>query len=153
MEAVAQTPGELAGSVLRPGSENGQVCPHARPAALDAAPPSRSGTHFRERAAPFPRRLCATASRESAARSGLASQGAGGFCGTASVCRGHPWDAGGLPDEAPRKGAEVEQVLIFGPHVLTLPERPRPDPPRTAAASSPPGASARHAPLQLSRLA
>ena len=62
MEAVAQTPSELAGSVLRPGSENGQVVRHAPPAARDDARLSRSGPHFCERAAPFPRRLYATAS-------------------------------------------------------------------------------------------
>jgi hypothetical protein len=62
-EAVAQTPGELAGSVLTPGSENGQLVRQAPPAAGNAARLSRSGPQFCERAAPFPRRLCATASR------------------------------------------------------------------------------------------
>ena len=59
--AVAQSPGEPAGSVLRPGSENGQVVRHAPPAARHAGELGISGTHFRERAAPFPRRLYATA--------------------------------------------------------------------------------------------
>jgi hypothetical protein len=63
--AVAQTRAEAAGSVLRPGSENGQVFPHARPAARDAGRLSLSGTHFRERGAPLPRRLYATATMES----------------------------------------------------------------------------------------
>jgi hypothetical protein len=64
-EAVAQTPGELAGSVLRVGSETRQVVRHAPPASHDVAPLNRSGTDFREHAAPFPKRLYATASRES----------------------------------------------------------------------------------------
>jgi hypothetical protein len=62
VEAVAQTPGELAGSVLRVGSETRQVVRHAPPAGHDVAPLNRSGTDFREHAAPFPKRLYATAS-------------------------------------------------------------------------------------------
>jgi hypothetical protein len=51
--AVAQSPGSPAGSVLRPGSENGQAVRHAPTAARHAGRLSVSGTHFRERAAPF----------------------------------------------------------------------------------------------------
>ncbi len=58
------TLGELSGSVLRVSSENLQVVCRAPPAACDVAPLSRSGTHLRDRAAPFPRRLCATASAQ-----------------------------------------------------------------------------------------
>jgi hypothetical protein len=63
--AVAQSPGELAGFVLRPGSENGQVVRHAPTAARHAGQLSISSTHFRERAAPFRRRLYATATAQS----------------------------------------------------------------------------------------
>ena len=55
--------GELAGSVLRLGSKNGQVVRHAPRAPRGPARLNRSGPHFRERAAPFRRRLYATASR------------------------------------------------------------------------------------------
>jgi hypothetical protein len=63
-----KSPGEPAGSVLRPGSENGQVVRRARAAARHAGALDISGTHFREGAAPFPRRLCATASAKSGRR-------------------------------------------------------------------------------------
>jgi len=49
-------------------SENLQVVCRAPPAACDVAPLSRSGTHLRDRAAPFPRRLCATATVQSGIR-------------------------------------------------------------------------------------
>jgi hypothetical protein len=65
--AVAQSPGEPAGSVLRPGSENGQVVRHTPAAARHGGRLSISGTHFRERAAPLPRRLYATATSKSSA--------------------------------------------------------------------------------------
>src|SRR5680860_1175651 len=44
------------------GSEKRQVLGHARPASRDVALLSRSGTQLRQRAVPFPNRLCATAS-------------------------------------------------------------------------------------------
>ena len=62
-EAVAQTPGELPGSVLRVGSKKLRSIDRTPPAARDVALRGRSGTHFRELAALFLRRLCATASR------------------------------------------------------------------------------------------
>ena len=64
-EAVAQTPGELAGSLLRVGSENGHlIIRRAQGLRGDVAAYGSSGRHFLERAAPFQRRLCATASAE-----------------------------------------------------------------------------------------
>jgi hypothetical protein len=67
-----------AGSVLRPGSENGQVGRHAPTAARHAGQLSISSTHFRERAAPFPKRLYATATMESrSVRARLLGLGAG----------------------------------------------------------------------------
>ena len=64
-EAVAQTSDELAGSVLRVGTENGHLLRHARAGRRDVVALNRAGAHFRERAAAFPKRLCATASTRS----------------------------------------------------------------------------------------
>ncbi|MGH2740969.1 MAG: DUF2938 family protein [Thermoleophilaceae bacterium] len=61
-EAVAQSPAELAGSVLSVGCENGHRRRHARAGRRDVGALNRAGAHFRERAAAFPKRLCATAS-------------------------------------------------------------------------------------------
>ena len=61
MVAVAQTPGEAAGSFLRVGSEIGHRMRHARCIRPEVVTPSCSGGHFSDRAAACPRRLCATA--------------------------------------------------------------------------------------------
>jgi hypothetical protein len=60
--AVAQTPGEATGSLLRVGSEIAHRIRQATPVRLDAVAPSRCGAHISERAAAFPKRLYATAS-------------------------------------------------------------------------------------------
>ena len=57
-------PGETAGSFLRVGSEIGHRIRHARCVRPEVVTPSRPGGHLRDRAAAFPRRLYATASRE-----------------------------------------------------------------------------------------
>ena len=62
VEAVAQTPGKAAGPLLRVGSEIGQLVRRKRVVCRNVVPHSCSGVHFRERAARFLRRLCATAS-------------------------------------------------------------------------------------------
>src|SRR5918996_1349153 len=62
-EAVAQTPGEAAGSLLRVGSENGHLVRRTRAARREVVAHGRADVHFLERAAASPRRLCATASR------------------------------------------------------------------------------------------
>jgi hypothetical protein len=54
-------PGEATGSLLRVGSENGHRIPREGPIRRDVVGDSCSGTRFRERAAAFLRRLCATA--------------------------------------------------------------------------------------------
>jgi hypothetical protein len=59
--AVAQTRDEPAGSVLRLASANGRVVRHAPAAARQTGRLSTCGTHFRERAAPVPSSLYATA--------------------------------------------------------------------------------------------
>jgi hypothetical protein len=61
-EAVAQTPGEAAGSLLRVGSEIGHLVRRERVVRRKVVPHGGSVVHFRERAARFLRRLCATAS-------------------------------------------------------------------------------------------
>jgi hypothetical protein len=63
-EAVAQTPGEAAGSLLRVGSEIGHLVRRERVVRRKVVPHGGSVLHFRERAARFLRRLCATASRD-----------------------------------------------------------------------------------------
>jgi hypothetical protein len=68
--AVAQTPGEATGSLLRVGSGIGHRIRQATPVRLDAVAPSPSDAHLTERAAAFPRRLYATASRESSTKPG-----------------------------------------------------------------------------------
>ena len=65
MVAVAQTPGEPAGSFLRAVSEIGHRIRHARRVRPEIVTPNRSGGHLRNRAAAFPRRLYATATMES----------------------------------------------------------------------------------------
>src|SRR3954466_5286781 len=67
-EAVAQTPGELAGSPLRPGSENGHLIRHARVASGYVVGYGSSGTYFVELTAGFRRHLYATASAQSGSR-------------------------------------------------------------------------------------
>src|SRR5687768_18425897 len=62
-EGVAQTLGEAVRSVLRVGSEIGHRIRHARCVRPDVVTPTRSGGRLRDRAAAFPRRLYATASR------------------------------------------------------------------------------------------
>jgi hypothetical protein len=62
VEAVAQTPGEAAGSLLRVGSEIGHLVRRERVVRRKVVPHGGSVLHFRERAARFLRRLCATAS-------------------------------------------------------------------------------------------
>jgi len=62
-EAVAQTPGEAAGSLLRVGSEIGHLVRRERVVRRKVVPHGGSVLHFRERAARFLGRLCATASR------------------------------------------------------------------------------------------
>ena len=64
-EAVAQTPGEDAGSFLSVGSEFAHLVRRERPVHREIVPHRSSGVHFRERAARFLRRLYATASRGS----------------------------------------------------------------------------------------
>jgi hypothetical protein len=63
-EAVAQTLGEAVRSFLRLGSEIGHPIRHARFVRPDVVTPTRSGGRLSDRAAAFPRRLYATASRE-----------------------------------------------------------------------------------------
>ena len=65
MVAVAQTPGEPAGSFLRAVSEIGHRIRHARRVRPEIVTPNRSGGHLRNRAAAFPRRLYATATHGS----------------------------------------------------------------------------------------
>ena len=80
MVAVAQTPGEAAGSFLRVGSEIGHRIRHARCTRPDLVTPSRSDGHLRDRAAAFPRQLYATAAMRSdhaRPRPGLLSRSAG----------------------------------------------------------------------------
>ena len=60
-EAVAQTPGEAAGSFLRVGCEIGHRIPYARSIRPEVVTPSRSGGHLHDRAAALPKRLYATA--------------------------------------------------------------------------------------------
>jgi hypothetical protein len=62
-EAVAQTPGHAAGSLLRVSSEIGHLVRPERAGGRQVVPDGGSGVHFRERAAGWRRRLCATASR------------------------------------------------------------------------------------------
>src|SRR5688572_20551350 len=64
VEAVAQTPGEATGSLLRVRSEIGHLVRRELPARRKVVPHGGSGMHLRERAAHFLRRLYATASRE-----------------------------------------------------------------------------------------
>jgi hypothetical protein len=64
-EAVAQTPGEAAGSFLRVGFEIGHRIRHESRVRPEVVRPSRSGGHLRDRAAAFPRWLYATASTTS----------------------------------------------------------------------------------------
>src|SRR5918992_4199901 len=71
-EAVAQTPGEAAGSLLRAGYEIGHLVRREGPVRRNVVPHGGSGMQLRERAARFLRQLCATASRESANRRGPA---------------------------------------------------------------------------------
>src|SRR3954453_24046956 len=61
IEAVAQTPGELAGSLLTVGSENGHLGRRALAIHRTVVAPSRSSAWFRKGRAAFPRRLYATA--------------------------------------------------------------------------------------------
>jgi hypothetical protein len=56
--------GESATDIAIRYSENGQVVRHASTAARDDARLRRPGPYFCDRAAPFPRRLYATPSRE-----------------------------------------------------------------------------------------
>jgi Multicopper oxidase len=62
VEAVAQTPSEAAGSLLRVGSEIGHLVGRERPVGRKVVPHGGSGMHLRERAPRFLRRLYATAS-------------------------------------------------------------------------------------------
>src|SRR3954462_13312124 len=61
-EAVAQTPGELAGSFLRVGSERGHLLRRTQRVSRSVVPHDSPGVYVREREAAFPRWLCATAS-------------------------------------------------------------------------------------------
>jgi hypothetical protein len=61
-EAVAQTPGEATGSLLRVGSEIGHLVRRELPARRKVVPHGGAGMHLRERAARFLERLYATAS-------------------------------------------------------------------------------------------
>ncbi len=61
VEAVAQTPGEAAGSFLSVGSKIAHLVRRERPVHREVIPHVGSGVHFRERAAHFLRRLYATA--------------------------------------------------------------------------------------------
>jgi transposase len=56
------TPGELPGSVLRVGSENDHLVRRERAVRRELVALGCAGVHFRERAAAFPKRRCATAS-------------------------------------------------------------------------------------------
>jgi hypothetical protein len=62
VEAVAQTPGELPGSVVRVGSGNGHLVRRGRAVRREVVAHACSAMHFCERAASFPQRLYATAS-------------------------------------------------------------------------------------------
>src|SRR4051794_37580032 len=65
-EAVAQTPGELAGSFLRVGSERGHLLRRTQRVSRPVVPHDSPGVYFRERGAAFPKWLCATASPRAA---------------------------------------------------------------------------------------
>jgi hypothetical protein len=67
-EAVAQTPGEPARPFLRLASENGHLVRRACVVRREVVPHVCSSVSFRKRAAAFPRRLYATASRGSGSR-------------------------------------------------------------------------------------
>src|SRR3954447_20298573 len=56
-EAVAQTPGELAGSFLRVGSERGHLLRRTQRVSRPVVPHDSPGVYFRERGAAFPRWL------------------------------------------------------------------------------------------------
>ena len=66
-EAVAQTPGELAGSLLSRGAENGYLIRRAQAARVEVIAYGSSDVHFRDRGAAFSRRLYATASPQAVA--------------------------------------------------------------------------------------
>src|SRR3954453_15621894 len=70
-EAVAQTPGELAGSFLRVGSQRGHLLRRTQRVSRPVVPHDSPGVYFRERGAAFPRWLCATASVLSASEVAL----------------------------------------------------------------------------------
>ena len=77
-EAVAQTPGEAAGSLLRVGSEIRHRIRHVKSVRSDGVAASLASGHLQERAATFPRRLYATATDKSSSgttsRTGIAGR-------------------------------------------------------------------------------
>ena len=110
-EAVAQTPREAAGSVLRRGSEIGHRIRHARCVRSDVVTPNRSGGRFSDRTAALPRRVFATASVQGGSpRHRLSAH--------VSIRKREPW--GGrrvLPSAARRAGVTVPLERV----VATIP--------------------------------
>jgi hypothetical protein len=119
-EAVAQTPGEPARPSLRVGSENGDLVRHAHVVHPEVVAHGCAGVPFRERAAAFPRRLYATASRESDSRATASSYAC--FRPEQRVVwrprRLLPREGGGLPRSGSAAGETSSRWPQKSPHAL-----------------------------------